>query len=387
MASNPIQTRTALMLTMNACMFIFGIVLFLMGSLLPSLNVSNEHAGSLGSIPLIGILIATVVVGPILDMKGAKQILIIGLLMIAGALVLIPSLRVYWQLELCCLVYGFGGGILNTSTNVLVADLNAQSRARALNLLGCFFSAGGVFAPILMSFVGEWLSPWVVLRIFAGLTAAVLVPVVAFQFPPPLQAGVRFRNSFAVLNQPIVWLFGILLAFELASENCMFVWTSKIVVEVLHTTPAQGGLALAGLGTALGVGRLIAGIWLRWFGNLGTIWASVSMVLAGILIAVTARNFIAMLSAMMLIGLGLSAIFPTILGIAGDRFSGETGTVFGGIIAVGLCGGAAGPKLGAVAIGFSAIHVLWIPATCAVVIGAITILFAMQKRAAKKVHA
>jgi len=365
-------------------MFIFGIVLFLMGTLLPTLHVSYAQAGKLGSIPLIGILIATVVVGPILDIHGAKQILILALILIAGSLALIPSLHAFWQLELCCLAYGFGGGILNTATNVLIADLHAKSRASALNLLGFFFSAGAVLAPLLMSTVGGWLSVSFVLQVLAGITAAVLCPVTLFRFSPALQAGVHLRNVLSVLNQPAVWLFGLLLFFESGSENCMFVWSSKVASDVLHTTPARGNLALVGLGAALGIGRLSAVCWLRWLGNLGTIWLSASLVIAGTLVALAARGLTVMVIAIIIIGLGISAIFPTIMGLAGDRFSAETGTVFGAIIALAMFGGVAGPSLGAYAITYGPLHVLWIPAVSALVIGLFAAIAGRQTSHSRK---
>ena len=40
--------RVILLATVNACMFVFGVILLLMGSLLPTLRVSDMRAGSLG---------------------------------------------------------------------------------------------------------------------------------------------------------------------------------------------------------------------------------------------------------------------------------------------------------------------------------------------------
>lgn len=377
MMRNADRDRIALVFTVNACMFIFGIVLFLMGTLLPTLKVSYAHAGNLGSIPLIGILIASVVAGPILDLHGARQLLIIALVLTAGSLILIPSLQVYWQLEVCCFAYGFGGGTLNTAANVLIADLNMEGRSKALNLLGFFFSGGAILGPLLISMTGGRLMPEMLLRILAGLTAAVLVPVLLFRFPAPRRAGIHLGAIFTVFDQPAVWLFGLLLLFESASENCMFVWSGKVVMEVLKTTPARASIALVVLGAALGIGRLVAVVWLRWLGNLGTLWVSASMVLAGVVLAVAAHTFATMIEAVAVIGLGISAIFPTVLGIAGDRFSEETGTVFGAIIALGLIGGAAGPALGGYAIGYGMQNVFWIPAVSAV---SISILTAVVRR-------
>ncbi|MFZ0632220.1 MAG: MFS transporter [Acidobacteriaceae bacterium] len=362
-------SRASLIFTIYGCMFIFGLVLFLVGTLLPTLHIGYEHAGRLGSLPLIGILAASVVIGPILDIHGAKQMLILALILIAVSLALIPAFHLYWQLEICCLTYGFGGGILNTATNVLIADLHAESRTRALNLLGFFFSAGAVVAPLLMSSVGDGLSSSVVLRLLAALTALLLVPVLFFHFPPPLRAGLRVRNLLTVLHQPLVWLFGIILIFESGNENCMFVWTAKFVTDALHAPAAQGSLALACLGAALGLGRLGTVLWLRWLGNRGVIALSVTLVLAGVLIAATAHSAPTMILAVTVIGLGISAIYPTVLGLAGERFPGETGTALGAIIALSLVGGTAGPFLGGYAISHSALSLLWIPAISAVVIG------------------
>lgn len=368
------RNHKALVFTINACMFVFGIVLFLMGALLPTLQLGNSHTVNLGSVPLIGILIATLFAGPILDIHGAKKMMICALLLVAVSLAVLPSLRSYSQLAVCCLAYGLGGGILNTATNVLIADLNEGSRASALNLLGFFFSGGAVLAPLLLSSSGVGLPPSTALRALAGITALILVPVILFRFPPPLRGGVRLRNLFSVFNQPLVWFFGLILVFESGSENCVFVWAGKITTDVLHTTAARGGLALAALGAALGIGRLAAILWLRWLGSLGTIWVSVLQILAGIAIALVARNLPEMVLAMAVIGLGISAIYPTVLGIAGNRFSSETGTVFGAIIALGLLGGAVGPTVGARQAEYGPLHVLWIPAVCAVAVGVLATL-------------
>ena len=100
--------RAALIAAVNACMFVFGVVLLLMGSLLPALKVSSTGAGSLGSLPLVGILTATVLIGPILDKAGAKPALAVGLALIATALASMPSLASYGALATAAVVYGFG---------------------------------------------------------------------------------------------------------------------------------------------------------------------------------------------------------------------------------------------------------------------------------------
>lgn len=371
--------RFALVLTANACMFVFGVVLLLMGSLLPSLEVNYVQAGSLGSFPLAGILAATILIGPVLDTVGAKPVLAVALAMVAGALGLMPSLHAYPALAVAALVYGFGGGVLNTATNALVADLSASGRGAALNLLGFSFSLGALAAPLLMSTVGGSLGTATVLHILAVCTGVILLPVLIFRFPAPTYAGTHLGELLKVLNNPLVWLFGVLLFFESGSENSMFVWAGKIVGGVFHTTPQRANWALVGVSAAIGVGRLGAAFLLRHLGSRKTMLLSTGIAIAGALIAYTSRGFAVAVLGMTVIGLGLASIYPTALGVAGDRFPQRTGTVFGAIMAVSLVGGTAGPSISSALAAEGLRNILWIPVIAALAVATLTIVVTRQR--------
>src|SRR5690348_15254890 len=104
----PEAHRRGLIAAAYAAMAVFGMVLLLMGALLPTLRVSLHQAGDLGSLPLLGILLATLVVGPLLDTAGAKPILVVALALVAAPLALLPALNTYAGLAVAALVYGFG---------------------------------------------------------------------------------------------------------------------------------------------------------------------------------------------------------------------------------------------------------------------------------------
>lgn len=373
--------RFALTGTVYACMFVFGVVLLLMGSLLPSLEVNYSQAGSLGSLPLAGIFIATILVGPVLDVVGAKLVLGLALGVITAALAAMPSLRTYPTLAAAALAYGLGGGLLNTATNAVISDLHAAGRGAALNLLGFSFSLGAISAPLLMSSVGGALPPSTVLRSLASVTAVIWVLVLGLRFPPPGRAGTRITSLLRVWKNSMVWLFGALLLLESSSENCMFVWSGKAVAEVLNAGPQRANLALLALSGALGIGRLLAVLWLRWLGSWATIGLSTATTAIGAAIAYVSSEFASMLAGVALIGLGMAAVFPTALALAGDRFPAETGTVFGAIMTLALIGGMAGPRLGARLAGKGPIRVFWIPAIAA---PAIAILSLVIRRAPSK---
>jgi fucose permease len=372
--------RTSLLITINACMFVFGIVLLLMGSLLPTLKFSNARSGSLGSFPLIGILIATALVGPVLDKLGAKAALAVALALIASSLAAIPSLGSYAAIAFAAFVYGLGAGVLNAATNTLVSGLNASGRGAALNLLGFSFSLGALAVPLLMSLTRGRFSSATVLYILAAASAVILLSVLLQEFPAPTQASTPLRSLLKVLRHPLVWLFGALLFFESCNENCMFVWAGKVAQDLLHTSPQRAELVLLGLSAALGGGRLLAVLWLRWIGNRNTVLLSAAVTIAGAITVLSSATFTGVATGFCVIGFGLSAIFPTILGMAGDHFPRETGTVFGAIIAVGLVGGVAGPMLGSWASAFNPAMVLAVPLVAASGVAALTWIVSSRKR-------
>ena len=373
--------RTTLLITINACMFVFGIVLLLMGSLLPTLTFGDARSGSLGSFPLIGILVATALVGPVLDKLGAKAALAVALALIAAALAAIPSLGSYAALAVAALVYGLGAGVLNAATNTLVSGLSASGRGAALNLLGFSFSLGAVAVPLLMSLTRGRFSSATVLYILAAASAAIFVSVLVQRFPPPAQASTPLGSLLKVLRHPLVWLFGALLFFESCDENCMFVWAGKIARDLLHTSTQRAELVLLGLSAAMGAGRLLAVLWLKWIGDRNTVLLSAGITIAGAITVLSSATFAGVATGFCVIGFGLSAIFPTILGMAGDRFPRETGTVFGAIITLGLVGGVAGPVLGSWAATFNPARVLVIPLVAATGVAALTWIVSGPKHA------
>ena len=370
---SPIR-RLPLIFVTYACMFVFGAILLLMGSLLPSLQLSYARAGNLGSFPLAGILAATVLVGPLLDRFGVKPALGLALILVAAALAVMPSLHSYPGLAAAALAYGVGGGVLNTATNALVSDLSASARGAALNLLGFSFSLGALSAPLLMSLTGGLL-PSLVLRVLATAAAIILIPILWLRFPSPSQPKASVQGLLRVLNRPLVWLFGALLFFESGSENCMFVWSSKLTADLLQIGAARANLSLVALSSSLGVGRLLAVVWLRWLNGRNMILVSATTAVAGASLVYCKFGFTSMLEGFVMIGLGLSAIFPTALGLAGERFR-ETGTVFGAIMTVALVGGTAGPTLAAWLAKTGPERILDLPIVSAVMVAALVLIIA-----------
>jgi len=148
---------------------------------------------------------------------------------------------------------------------------------------------------------------------------------------------------------------------------------------VFHATPQRANWALVGLSAAIGAGRLGASFLLRVLGNRRTMLISTAVTVTGTMIAYTSRAFPAAVLGMVLIGLGLASIYPTALGVAGDRFPRQTGTVFGAIMAVSLVGGTAGPTLCGTLAATGLRNILWVPMVAAVAVATLTIAVTKER--------
>lgn len=182
-----------------------------------------------------------------------------------------------------------------------------------------------------------------------------------------------------MLRQPLVWLFGTLLFFESGNENCMFVWAGAMVRDLLHLEAYRATVALLVVSIALGGGRLLAVLSLKWFGSRVLLLASAFTTIAGAVVALNNHTFGRIVAGFAVIGLGMSAIFPTALGLAGDQFPQETGTVFGVIMTLALAGGAVGPLVGGWAVSSSPVRVLAVPITAGAAVAVLTLVISKLK--------
>lgn len=122
--------------------FLFGIGLITLGAVLPYLkerfHLSEISAGTLFSILPFGILMGSVLFGPISDRFGYKALLICSLLFMFAGFEGIAYSHSLTMLQVCVFLFGMGGGAINGATSALVADTSDQSKGADLSLLGVF---------------------------------------------------------------------------------------------------------------------------------------------------------------------------------------------------------------------------------------------------------
>jgi FHS family glucose/mannose:H+ symporter-like MFS transporter len=329
--------------------FVFGIVMAILGTLfgLPEmrarLGISLAQQGSVFLLLYVGIFVATVVSGPVIDAIGNKVILVVSSALVAAAMAGFVYAHSSAGAAVPGVLLGLGGGGLNISTNALVSDVYGEQRGPMLNMLGIFYGIGALCIPLLTAAIAGHFTIAELLWICAGLAVACAVLFMAMKFPEARAAqSFSWREALQVAKYPGVLAIGFLLFCQSGNEASIAGWTSTYVGATGLGVRAAT-LVLAVYWAALMIGRLVAAQLLRVVGKAELVLASGvgAAVGAGILLASQGRWMLVAGAAV--IGLSYAGIFPTTLAIAGDRYQKMAGTVFGLVFAIALVGGMSFP--------------------------------------------
>jgi fucose permease len=337
----------------SACggLFMFGVVLVLLGTLfgMPEMRERLQvtdmvRQGDLQTLLLVGVLLSTVATGPLIDRSGCKLVLLVSGLLVTFALARIAFATSYSAAQVAAFMLGFGGGGLNMAPNVLVSDIFEADRGARLNFLAAFFGVGALTVPLAAAAVGAAHMQAVIVA--AAITSALCtLTYIVLRFPPPRHAsGFSLGGAAKVIVYPGVLLFAFLLFFESWNEAGMIGWTSTWAGG-LGANPRGATLVLAVFQATMMLGRISASRVLRRFTETQLMIASAAGALVSTAVIALAPSVHVLAIGVGLAGLSFASIYPTILAMSGNRYRFFSGTIFGVLFTVGLCGGATSPLL------------------------------------------
>jgi fucose permease len=336
-----------------AGMFVFGIVMALLGAIMPALQSELGFAvadiGTLFLFMNLFMLVTSLLLGVVMDRFGMKVPLTLGPMAVVAALVLITQASTYSALLPAVACLGVGGAAVNGASNTLIADLHPDARRKnsALNVLGIFFGFGALLLPFtlgtLVSAVGMTglLLSTAVLCAFVGAYAA--MP----RFPAPKQPRkLPVAEMPRFLRMRVVLALAFLLFFQSGNEFLLGGYFTTYLTRDLQTSAQSASYFLAGYWTALMVTRVaLSRILLRYDGHIVILISALGAACAAFAVGYSSQPWAAG-AAMMMTGAALSGIFPTVLGLAGADFQEHSGTVFGILFAIALTGGMSMPWAG-----------------------------------------
>jgi len=357
--------------------FVYGMIAAMLGTILPDLSdrfhLTPAQNGAIASAQALGLMVASVGVGPLLDSGGKKLGLILGLAFIAIALYALPRSRGYRNILILLFLLGVGGGIVVTGANALVSDVAEAHRGTALNLVNLFFGLGGLATPFLSAnlFARNWVR---LCYTVASLTVVTLMIQAVTQMPSSANtAHFALADANATLGHPLLFMLGALLFLYVSCEVGIWNWLPRHLIA--RGVPEARALNILSFGFALGllIGRVgVSPILIRVRPVEVTLAASIAMAVTTFLMLRTNKPTAAFVL-VFISGLSMAPVFPTTLAIVGDSFPRMAGTAIGFVITCGWFGLAVSSRvIGAIA-GGDPLRLkkalLVIPASAVVMIG------------------
>ncbi len=319
--------------------FVYGVIAAMLGTIMPTFKLSDKQNGNVALAQAIGLIIASVSVGPLIDNKGKKVGLVLGLGLSAVGLFALPSTGgEYLPLMGCLLLLGLGGGIIVTAGNALVSDINPERRGSTLNFLNLFFGLGAFATPFISA---NLLGGDAVMLCYlaAILTSVAFVVHATTPMPPPSgERGFKGSEVGLVIGRPALWLLALFLFLYVAAEVGVWNWLAKYLIA--QGIPEARALNILSLGFALGllIGRVVVSrILMKVAAPTVTLFSAALMAITTYLMLKTNDPTIATI-AVFCAGLAMAPVFPTTLAMVGDAFPRMTATAMGIVITSGWVG-------------------------------------------------
>lgn len=323
-------------------MLLFGIGLITLGSIAPDLKqkfgLDDGAAGSLFSILPIGILAGSVLFGPVCDRYGYKSLLVAACLLMFAGFEGIAYIHTLNGLRMSIFIFGLGSGIINGTTNAVVADISKEAKGANLSLLGVFFGLGALGMPFVLGILKNRFSSFNILAATGLLTLVVGSFFFILRFPPSKKHHGFGMQKTNLYRQPFIFLLAFYLFFQGSLEAILNNWTTTYLTREQGITEQSALFALTLYIVGMTLMRIIIGSVFRSIDPVKLIMSSTVLSLCGLLLLRYGNSFPFSIVGLMVLGAGLAAGFPIIMGLAGSRYARQSGTAIGIVLAGSLLG-------------------------------------------------
>lgn len=329
----------------SAClgMLLFGIGLITLGSvaipLAAKFNFTQVEAGTLFFILPFGILAGSLLFGPLSDRFGYKPVLVISCLCMFVGFQGIAWSSSLWLLKICVFLFGLAGGAINGATNAVVADTATGNKGANLSLLGVFFAIGSISVPFILASLQDRLKFDVIISSIGVLTVVAAGVYLVIRFPEPKQKkGVSPGKVISMVKDSYLLAIAFFLFLVSSLEGVINNWTTTYFEKHLGITQDKALFALSSYVIGMAVTRILLGSVFRNVKTSAIVFTSLLVLLLGAVILSLSESYGMAMAALVLMGVGLAAGFPVMLGLVGARYAEVSGTAFSFVLVIALVG-------------------------------------------------
>jgi len=308
-------------------------------------DFTQEQNGAIGQAIFWGMAAAMLVGGFVCDLIGMRSVLflalashlagVIGIVfckeLLGGSLGTSSYFRWLWA---CGFIMGSGNGWVEVGINPLVATLYPREKTHYLNVLHAWWPGGLILGGLIAVFVMHgWLFKQpdrlvLGLSLWQATLLIIVIPaciygwmLVGSSFPPTerVSAGVSTGQMFRETLRPMFWLWAFCMLLTAATELGPQKWQNS-VLESTTSMKEAGTLVLVYTAGLMFILRNFAGPIAHRLSPIGMLTASAAFAAVGLYLLSYATTATTAFGYATLYGLGIAYFWPTMLGVASERF-------------------------------------------------------------------
>ena len=333
-----------------------GVVFTLLGRILPTLSarwhLDDAQAGWLFIAQFTGVMMGSALSGLMIQRFGVFRLIAGGYAVTAAGVACLGVSS--WGIGLLSVFSsGFALGLTGPTVNLLVAEINSDRSAVALNILNLAWALGAVVGPPMIALLatdGNLVPPLVGLAALLSIIALLMVRrSLSDSSSGPNRLGPNKRDAARLAlhacASPYALLTGALIFIYVGTETAASGWIVSYA-QRLHASPSGLETMTASFfWTGLLVGRGAASGILRRVSEAALVLISLFVAGAGLLLILAGGSLITVSFGASLAGLGLAPVFPTTFAIFTQRLGTQASQLSGFFFVVAGLGGAFIPWL------------------------------------------
>lgn len=288
-----------------------------------------------------GAFVITVIAGGWLsDRKGKLPVMMAGCLLMAVGTSIFGLTSSFGMAFISMLLIGLGGGMTEGIAIAAVSDLYGGARRTALlNWTQTLFGVGAIATPVavarLISTGASWRLAYAGATVVLILTSALAAVAISKRRERPLIPDGHSLEWRELLRDPLVIWLAVGVGLYVGAESGQGNWLAVYFEKGLHSSAAFAASTVAFFWGGVTVGRMMA-VWLSkhlsdhslilWSLGLCTVFETLFLLMPSAIPAIVM---------VVVIGIAMGPVWPTVLSRAAAAHPGQSGSVFGIIIAMG----------------------------------------------------